>query len=352
MQSDIRIKVIQPAGPEMPDRQSGKLLRISELDIPNEYLGPARAVLLIQQKYRPILAHPEAYPGEITRLNTATGGDEHNPHTRIDMEANSVFFDTIGLNPSNRLKTFFVEEKHAFTDARGNILTPEQLATAEEFAVADLIDGTNDIGGRDSFGNLHKTQSSGVTVFTREGKLKFGIVASLVNDSVMIFDGQKMRYFSVNPDGKFKEIEPQIMPSPPDGRLTLATLRRRITEFPKEYRKLFNALNISPVSENLFETSGGIGALSMIGLGERQVDIMADLFKGQPLHDCLVFMRMLKATGLAEIVDGSGNEIDFDGIAKNWLDPNSPTHDLERVKFSASTMGGRLSDRIIRFTNQ
>ncbi|OGG25958.1 hypothetical protein A3E42_02995 [Candidatus Gottesmanbacteria bacterium RIFCSPHIGHO2_12_FULL_40_13] len=251
------------------------------------------------------------------------GGPENNTYKEIDYVGPEIFRRVFGNKLSNT--AVYVEENERWT---ASDLENNPPPNPGRLIIWDPVDGSSCIGKYNMFGEERSNIASGMVVLDKDQQLEFGFIISLVDDRMMVFDGEKMRYIKYQePAGfnpwSYQEISPPVTSANrSESAIRFATLERRLPILKTS--GLLKSLNIPVDPDHFYPSMGGEALLTLAmgnkagyPAGESLLDVMMDPVKGQGPHEALIWLNMAKAAGLT-VTSPQGFSIDLKNEAKNF----------------------------------
>lgn len=280
------------------EAESSEMAKTSEGMFVLTYLLAARNVL------RPVLTDAHLHRD----LLQQTGGYDYNPTRNVDDVGTAIAF-TIAQD-THDLPGFWIhtEENGDWRPAHANNGFWED---ATRFAVLDSLDMTSSITHGD------RVQTTGVSIYTKEGDLLTSGIMSLVDDQYIFVEKTHDGYAIHSNNEKPNETY--------DG--------NRPLRYAAKTRRMY-ALNNTPIvtlgHSRVLDCDSGYAVLE---LHKGTIDTIIDHVRGNPWYEVVIWIRTAQAMGYA-VTDAEGNPIDTGAVMRRVIKHNET--DTYRVPFVVS----------------
>lgn len=235
---------------------------------------------------------------DLTKINDdlmrSVGGPEYNPERTVDEIGVAVANNLIQQTTDIPKFWIRIEESGKWQNATDNA----PISEGERFAVIDPLDMTSSILKNS------RTQTTGIAIYDKAGKLMSAGIMSLVDDGFIFVEKQGDTY-NVFPDTlRAKQTETPYDPKLP---IRVSTLTRRM-----------HALKDAPLfkdnhAEWQMDCTSGYAILQLI---QGNLDAVVDPFKGNPWYENVIWYALAQTIGYP-VTDKNGKPLDFAAIMQS-----------------------------------
>lgn len=265
------------------EAESSKMAKTPEGTFVLTYLLAARNLL------RPVLTEAHLHRD----LLQQTGGYDYNPTRNIDDVGTAIAFTLAKDTQEPPNLWIHTEEDGLWRPAHTNNGFWED---ATRFAVLDSLDMTSSISHGD------RVQTTGMSIYTKEGNLLSTGIMSLVDDQ-FIFVDKSINGFSIHSN---------IEPSPE------ATDMYRPIRYAAKTRRMYTLNNTPIVQYGHSRTLDCDSGYAVLELHKGAIDTIIDHVRGNPWYEVAIWVRVAQAMGYP-VTDASGNPIDISKVIQRTI---------------------------------
>lgn len=244
-------------------------------------------LLAVRNLLRPVLTETHVHQD----LLQTTGGPENHPDLKMDDIGTEVAYRIPADLPHFWLHT---EQSADWQNFNKNNETPD---TGKLFAVIDPVDMTSSISRGD------RVQSTGIAIYTREGRLKTVGMVSLINNGFIFIEnnGNSTRIYGSD------TYEQPATEHDQDRPLRIAAKIRRMYQ-----------LQTLPLMKHGIWSLDCDSGFAVLGVYQGTVDTVIDHIKGNPWYEVAIWGGIAESLGYP-MTDAEGQTVDLSAMMQNVI---------------------------------